>query len=86
MPSRLGLVVLVLAGALQAASPALAGWPAGPEIGSCALCCSVYPSGWRGMCVRRCASERRWLPVWQRRYAPCDCRLNWRREWACWGR
>ena len=81
MRFRLRLLVLVLG--LQGATPGVAGWFGGTERGSCGFCCAVYPPGWRGMCVRRCASERRFLPAWQRRDMPCECGLNWRREWTC---
>ena len=54
-----------------------------PAYGSCPVCCSVYPSGWRGMCVRRCNAERRWLPATARRMLPCECQFTWRGEWRC---
>jgi hypothetical protein len=66
-------------------APAYAGEARGtPQFGTCALCCSVYPSGWRGMCVRRCHAWRLWLPPPYRRVARCECGLNWRGEWSCW--
>jgi hypothetical protein len=60
-----------------------AGRPNDPTIGSCQFCCAVYPSGWRGMCVRRCNAYRRWFTAAQRRSMPCDCAFNWRGEWVC---
>jgi hypothetical protein len=86
MRSMLGLAALALAGSVISALPSAAGWLEAPVHGSCGICCSPYPSGWRGMCLRRCLSERRVLPPWQRRDMPCECQLNWRRVWACGGR
>ena len=54
-----------------------------PEFGTCEVCCWAYPSGWRGMCVRRCHAYRRSFPKSDRAIMRCDCWLNWRREWTC---
>jgi hypothetical protein len=54
-----------------------------PVFGTCSSCCSVYPSGWRGMCVRRCNAYRRWLPTPHRGMMRCECQFTWRGEWRC---
>ena len=61
----------------------VAGFPLAPEYGSCPVCCSVYPSGWRGMCVRRCMSDRQRFPRAERRFMRCECNFNWLRAWSC---
>jgi len=57
--------------------------PVAPTYGSCHVCCSVYPSGWRGMCVRHCHAYRQWLPSSLRHSKRCECSFNWRGEWSC---
>ena len=64
-------------------TPSFAGWSGSPEFGTCQVCCSVYPSGWRGMCWRRCMSMRKLLPRELRRVYRCECSFNWRGEWSC---
>jgi hypothetical protein len=71
---------------LSMASVLFWGMPLAPEYGSCPVCCSVYPSGWRGMCVRRCMSDRQRFPRAERRFMRCECNFDWLRAWSCRGR
>jgi hypothetical protein len=54
-----------------------------PEFGTCEVCCWTYPSGWRGMCVRRCHASQPRIPNSKRLIMRCECWLNWRRDWTC---
>ena len=60
--------------------------PLAPEYGSCPVCCSLYPSGWRGMCVRRCTSDRQRFPRAERRFMRCECNFDRLGAWSCRGR
>ena len=51
--ARLCLTALI-AITLLSGAPASADSSWDPQYGTCFTCCSVYPSGWRGMCLRRC--------------------------------
>jgi hypothetical protein len=75
---RISIAVFVLAFGSSLAS----GQPL-PEFGTCEACCWAYPSGWRGMCVRRCHAYRGWLPNPERLIMRCECWLNRRRDWTC---
>jgi hypothetical protein len=75
---RISIAVIVLT-----CGPSLANHQASPEFGTCQVCCSAYPSGWRGMCVRRCHAYRQGFPRAERLIMPCECSLNRRRDWSC---
>jgi hypothetical protein len=49
--------------------------------GTCSACCSDYPSGWRGMCLRRCLAVRPRGAGW--RALQCECSVNWLGAWRC---
>jgi hypothetical protein len=63
--------------------PSFASRDASPDFGTCEFCCCAYPSGWRGMCVRRCHAYRQQFPRAVRRLMRCECSFNWRGEWTC---
>jgi hypothetical protein len=51
------------------------------KYGTCSTCCSDYPSGWRGMCLRRCFAVRPHGAGW--RVLQCECSVNWLGAWRC---
>jgi len=51
------------------------------KYGTCSTCCSDYPSGWRGMCLRRCFALRPHGAGW--RVLQCECSVNWLGVWRC---
>jgi hypothetical protein len=66
---------------LLSGAPASADWSWDPQYGTCSTCCSVYPLGWRGMCLHRCFAVR--PPRAGYRVMQCECSVNWLGRWTC---